>query len=318
MKISLITPAKKHSRNGNRVSANRWAGFLRANGHTVRIDTDYDGSPCDLLIVLHAWRGAAAIDRYTSLYPGAPLIVALGGTDVNTFLKSAPDVTLASMTKADALVCLHDRIGEALPDHLLKKLNVIYQSASPLASPRKPAMRHFDICLIGHLREEKDPLRPALATRRLPAYSKIRLFHLGKAHNDDWVAAANKEQSINPRYHWLGDVPAWRVRREYAKTRLMVLSSVQEGGANVISEAIVAGVPVIASDIPGNTGLLGRDYPGLYPPGDERALAEMLLQAEKSPQFLSALEKSCEALRPRFLPGRESREWNKLVARFSN
>ena len=36
----------------------------------------------------------------------------------------------------------------------------------------------------------------------------------------------------------------------------MVLSSNQEGGANVVSEAIAADVPIIASNIPGNTGLL--------------------------------------------------------------
>lgn len=313
MKISLITPARKHSRNGNRTSAIRWAGFLQDQGHRVEVETDYDGTPCDLMIVLHAWRGADAINRYTSLYPDAPLIVALGGTDVNGFLKTNPDVTLASMEKADALVGLHDRIGEALPDHLTRKLHVIYQSASSLKSPRKPAKRYFDICLIGHLREEKDPLRAALATRLLPAHSRLRLIHLGKAHDEAWATMAKKEQSDNPRYHWLGDVPAWRVRREYSKTRLMVLTSNQEGGANVISEAIVAGVPIIASDIPGNTGLLGRDYPGLFPLGDERALADRLMQAEEDPGYLMRLDKACLALRPKFLPERESRLWNGLV-----
>jgi hypothetical protein len=46
-----------------------------------------------------------------------------------------------------------------------------------------------------------------------------------------------------------------------------------EGGANVVSEALVAGVPMIASEIPCNAGLLGKDYPGYYPAGDEHARA---------------------------------------------
>jgi glycosyltransferase involved in cell wall biosynthesis len=196
---------------------------------------------------------------------------------------------------------------------LLGKLHVICQSAKPLASPRKPSKRNFDICVIGHLREEKDPLRAAFAVRLLPEESRVRLLHLGKAHNDDWARAAIKEQSENPRYHWLGDVPGWRVRRELAKTRLIGLTSNQEGGANVISEAIVAGVPIIASNIPGNTGLLGKDYPGLYPLGDERALAEMFTQAENDPAFLKRLGKACQALRPKFLPMRESDKWNDLI-----
>ena len=40
---------------------------------------------------------------------------------------------------------------------------------------------------------------------------------------------------------------------------------VTEGGANVISEAEVAGLPAIASDLEGSVGLLGADYPGLVP-----------------------------------------------------
>jgi glycosyltransferase involved in cell wall biosynthesis len=217
------------------------------------------------------------------------------------------------MEQADALVCLHDQVGEKLPDHLLERLHVICQSAKPLASPRKPSVRYFDICVIGHLRQEKDPMRTALAVRLLPRTSNIRLLHLGKAHNDYWGRIAIKEELENPRYQWLGDVPGWRVRREFAKTQLMALTSNQEGGANVISEAIVAEVPIIASNIPGNTGLLGIDYPGLYPLGDEHALAEMFRQAENDPAFLKRLEKACNALRPKFLPKLEADKWNDLI-----
>lgn len=318
MKINLITPAKKHSKSGNRTSAERWASFLKAAGHQVDINTEYDGSPCDLMIALHAWRSAGAVSKYKMLFPNGPLIVALGGTDVNTFLESDPDVTLSTMEKADALVCLHDQITDALPPHLRPKLNVIYQSANPLKSPRKPVMQHFDICVIGHLRDEKDPLRTALAARLLPTTSKIRVIHLGKAHNATWAKAALKEQSENPRYHWRGEVTAGQVQREYAKTRLMVLSSNQEGGANVISEAIAAGVPVIASDIPGNTGLLGKDYPGLFTLGDEQALAKLLSKAETEPEYLAELEQKCAALRPRFLPEREAKSWLELIRKLTN
>ena len=317
MKITLITPAKKHSKNGNRTSAVRWARFLDAQGHTTQINTQYDGTPCDLMIALHAWRSADAINLYKVRYPNGPLIVALGGTDVNTFLKSDPNVTLPAMEKADALVCLHDQIFESLPKHLSKKLHVIVQSATPLTSPRKPSKRNFDVCVIGHLRDEKDPLRTALAAGLLPETSRIRVFHLGKAHNDAWAKAAQKEQKLNLRYHWKGEVTASQVRREFAKTQLMVLSSNQEGGANVISEAIVAGVPIIASNIPGNTGLLGKNYPGLYPVGDHQALSNLLNQAETNPEYLAQLEKTCSKLRVRFLPEREAAAWKAVINELS-
>ena len=317
MKISLITPAKKHSRNGNRASALRWARFLRQAGHRVRVDVDDGGEPADLMIALHAWRSAGAVRRYRDRHPRGPLVVALGGTDVNTFLETEPETTLATMEAADALVCLHDLIADALPERFHGKLHVIKQSALPLPGPRQPSVRHFDVCVVGHLRQEKDPFRTALAARLLPAGSAVRVIHLGRAHTEDWAQEARAEMARNRRYHWKGEVPGWRVRREYAKTRLMVISSNQEGGANVVSEAVAAGVPVVASDIPGNVGLLGRDYPGYYPVRDEAALAELLRRAETEPRFLAALARHGRRLAPAFTPAREARSWQRLVATFA-
>lgn len=69
------------------------------------------------------------------------------------------------------------------------------------------------------------------------------------------------------------------------RCRAMVISSVMEGGANVVSEACRAGLPVVASDISGNVGLLGDDYPGYFPVGNDTELARMLQRAEDSPVF---------------------------------
>jgi len=85
----------------------------------------------------------------------------------------------------------------------------------------------------------------------------------------------------------------------------MVISSVMEGGANVVSEACVAGLPVIASDIAGNTGLLGQDYPGLFPAGDTAALAALMNRVEQDPYFCAALTEWCHALAPRHTPAAE-------------
>ena len=313
MKISLFTPAKKLSRNGNRTTAIRWAGMLREAGHHVRIEVDYDDEPADLAIAIHAWRSADSILRYREQFPAGPLIVCLSGTDVNTYMKSHQETTLRSMDMADALICLHDLVAEALPTRLGRKLHVIRQSAMPLSSAREPAIRNFDVCVIGHLRDVKDPFRAALAARSLPPESRVRVIHLGKAHAPDFAVQANAEMDMNPRYRWLGDVPGWRVRRELAKTRLMVISSSQEGGANVVSEAVVAGVPVLASNISGNIGLLGRDYPGYFPVRDETALAHLLHRAETEPVFLETLEQYGQKLVPLFRRDHERATLNRIV-----
>ncbi len=300
MKIILITPAKKQSKAGNRATAQRWARMLRELGHRVDIQFTWDGGSADLMLALHAWRSADSIRRFRQRYPTRPLIVALTGTDIYRFQDSHPDETIASMEMADALLCLHDLVHEAIPARFAGGLHVVHQSATPLPGPRRPSKRHFDICVLGHLRDEKDSLRCAYAVRDLPASSRIRLIHLGKAHDEAWARDAAAEAAVNPRYHWLGEVPVWRVRREYAKTRLMVLSSLMEGGANVISEAVVAGVPIIASEIHGTVGLLGKDYPGYFPVKDTAALRALLLRVEAEPGFVAALEKAGRARRARF------------------
>ena len=51
-----------------------------------------------------------------------------------------------------------------------------------------PARSRFKVCVIGHLREEKDPLRTAMAARLLPSSSRLRVLHIGRALNPDFVS----------------------------------------------------------------------------------------------------------------------------------
>jgi len=317
MNIIIITPAKQKSLSGNRATAKRWAFFLQQLGHQVHISVDWDGADCDLMIALHAWRSADAIKRFKEKFPQKPLIVAMTGTDLYRFIPSHPEPTLASVKAADQLVVLHDKAYLALPEEAHHKVHVIYQSAIPLPSGMKKkikrSQRSFDICVVGHLREEKDSLRTAYAVRDLPSSSRIRVRHYGKAHNEEWARMAREEMRINPRYHWFGEVKHWQVRRAYAHCHLMVLSSVMEGGANVISEATVAGLPVIASDIVGSIGLLGDDFAGYYPVQDTNALRDLLIQAESDPGFIKLLKQQGDQRAKLFLPEMEGQQWRELL-----
>ncbi len=87
-----------------------------------------------------------------------------------------------------------------------------------------------------------------------------------------------------------------------------------EGGANVISEAIADGVPVLASRIDGSTGLLGDAYPGLFDAGDTQSLANLISRLETDASFYADLKARCLSLRPLFDPNREFRCWRDLLA----
>jgi glycosyltransferase involved in cell wall biosynthesis len=84
----------------------------------------------------------------------------------------------------------------------------------------------------------------------------------------------------------------------------------------VVSEAIALGIPVIASDIPGNRGLLGDQYLGYYPVGNEAELASLLSRAETMPDFYSALKKQINTLRDLVSPDREMQSIHELMIQF--
>ena len=303
MKISLITPAGARSRSGNRATADRWARFLIELGHEVLVEEAWGGERSDLMIALHTRRSHSSIKRYATAHPGHPLVAVLTGTDLYRDIRFDDDAQ-DSLRLATRVVVLQEAgLAELEPRHR-KKARVIYQSAEPIR-PQPRAQTFFDVCVVGNLRAEKDPFRCAMAARLLPPASRVRITHAGKAQNERFAERARALASAEPRYRWLGEVPRWRVRRLLSRARLLVQTSVMEGGANAVAEALAAGVPVIASRIAGNVGMLGEDYPGYYPVGDEEALALLLEQTESDAAFHESLEARCAARRPLTLPERE-------------
>jgi putative glycosyltransferase (TIGR04348 family) len=316
MKIVIITPAPAGSRKGNRITARRWASLLRSLGHRVDVRVEYRNERCDLLIALHARRSADAVQAFHRVHPERPIVIALTGTDLYEDIHTDSSAQ-KSLELASRLVLLQPLGIEELPPHLRARARVIYQSVEVSPSARSSQARgrgFFDVCVLGHLRPVKDPFRTALASRLLPPSSRIRVRHIGAALSPDMAEQAGAEAAANPRYRWLGDLPRWKALRALARCRLLVLTSRMEGGANVISEAIAAGVPVLASRISGSVGLLGPDYPGYFPVGDTRALADLLHRAETDAGYYRSLKAGCRRLRPLFRPARERQSWRRLLS----
>jgi len=280
----------------------------------VRVAADYDGQAADLMVAIHAWRSAAAIARFKAKYPDRPVILQLSGTDIYHFIDADPQPTRRAMDLADRLVALNDLAWRVVPKPLRSRLHVIHQSAKAWPHRRQPSRRAVVASVIGHLRDVKDPLRAAEAVRLLPTDSRVCVEQVGGAYTPEWAARARAEMATNPRYRWRGDVPAAAVRRLLARSHAMVISSLSEGGANVISEAAIAGVPVLASRMDGNVGLLGADYPGYFPVGDTQALARLLQRLEHDPRFVARLSKAVARRASLFRPTREIAAWRRLLA----
>lgn len=306
MKIALVTPAGAGTRNGNRHTALRWAAFLRAAGHRVSVSTEWAGDGrTDLLLALHARRSHGSIRAFAAAHPERPLILALTGTDVYRDIHNSPEAQ-ESLRLAHRIITLQPMAVKALPRPLRGKVQVVVQSSASKLRHR-PVGTTFRVCVIGHLRDEKDPLRTLAALGRVPHEQSLQVVQLGAALDSKLGDEARAGMGKDRRYRWLGNVPHGRALAWMASSHAMVISSHMEGGANVVCEALRIGVPVLASRIDGNIGLLGASYPGYFPCGDERALARLLVRAMTEKSFYPELKRQVTSLRAMVAPRNEAR-----------
>jgi putative glycosyltransferase (TIGR04348 family) len=330
MRIGIVTPAPPDSLHGNRITALRWAMILRRLGNNVSIVQTYDGKPYDLLVALHARKSHSAVINFRRQNPEGPVIVALTGTDVYRDIRTS-SAARESLDLATRIVVLQPKATRELRPSWQKKARVIYQSVkngqaltgtsrrsatsqvnSTHAKERSSAS--FDVSVIGHLRAVKDPFRTAMAVRLLPDSSRVQVLQIGGAMTDAMANRARKEMSANKRYKWLGQLSRSRALQILKQSSICVLSSRMEGGANVLSEAIAASVPILASRIDGNIGILGAGYPGYFDVGNTSQLARLLIRAETSSEYLAELRRWSKSLAVLAEPAREEQAWSDLIS----
>lgn len=306
--VAIVTPYLAAANNGNWQTAARYARFLRA-GYRVRIGTDWQGAP-DLLIALHARRSAASVASFAATFPGRPLILVLTGTDLYRDIDSDADAQ-RSLRLATRLVVLNDEGLARLPLAVRPKAVTIVQSARPLAPARKA--RGFNVAVVGHLRDEKNPQLVWRVLDGWPDGISLSVWHAGRPLDPALGREARRRTRSDPRYHWLGDRPRSELRRRVRSCQVLLHPSKMEGGALAVIEAVTAHTPVIGSRIDGNTGLLGADYPGWFDADDADAARALLLRAAREPRFLAQLGRRCERCARRFAPLREGRAVQRLV-----
>lgn len=310
-RVCIVSPALADANNGNWHTASRWQKFL-APVAEVQIVLAWNGTPADALIALHARRSAASIERFHEAHPRAPLALVMTGTDLYRDIRTDARAQHA-LQCASHVIVLQDEGLAALPAAVRAKARVIVQSATTLAR-RDPKPDAFEFVAVGHLREEKDPVTLMAAAQRLPADSPIQITHIGGALDPALGTLARQTMQDCPRYRWLGALPRAAARRRIAQAQALVHMSRMEGGAHVVIEAVRSGVPVLASRIDGNVGLLGADYDGYFPVGDAVALARLMQRASTDAAFLAHLRAQCALREPLFRPAAERAAVRRLLA----
>jgi len=298
------------SNNGNWHTAQRWARFLSGHCDIALLPKwpapdgppGHSTHPPMAMVALHARRSADSIQAWAQAFPCKPLIVVLTGTDLYRDIRTDA-AAQQSLALASHLVVLQDDGVAVLPAQWRAKTRVIYQSA-PALTPETRPRRMFRVLNVGHLRDEKDPLTFMRAAARNTGHT-IGWEQVGRALQPPLAAAARATEATSPAYRWLGELPRAATRQRMKRAHLLVNSSLMEGGAQVILEAIQCGTPVLATHVGGNVGMLGPDYTGYFPVGDDAGLAALVQRCATEPAFLSLLQRQCQQRAHLFAPALE-------------
>jgi len=299
VRIGITEPTSGDTPTGNRRQATQWGSYLRELGHEVELGVAADRFNVDALIALNASKSHDSIVAFRAAHPSRPIIVVLTGTDIYP----APDQrTIEAIRIADRIVTLQARAAQQIPSIFRDKLSVIVQAAAPPSTP--PAARStdpFQIAVVSHLREVKDPLRAAKAARMLPPASKIRVRLAGDVLDAEYREMVAIEVAENARFEWLGPLDATATGDLIAASQL------------VIGDSVVLGTPLLAARNDASASLLKDDYPGLYEAGNTLELAALMLRAETDSDFRDTLHDRIAPLVPRFDPQRERAALQTLI-----
>lgn len=295
-RIVLITPALANANNGNWQTAKRWSAYLSKN-YCVDAMISWDQAPADCMIALHARRSGQSIENFAA--SGKPIALILTGTDLYRDIQT-DDLAKQSLRLATRLVTLQDAGIVVLPEQYQSKTSTIYQSAKGLKH-LKPRANTFDCVMVGHLRDEKDPLTAirAVLKTQIP---RLRLRVIGDTNKAEVGKTALQLSQLDARIQWLGALPNTATRREIRRAQILIIPSIMEGGANVIIEAVTSGTAVLASRINGSIGMLGEDYQGYFTVGDSVGLARLLERCNSDPSFMDELSLQCAARAALFDP----------------
>ena len=284
--------------------------MLNEGGVEARGSYGNDGEPADILITLHAIKGAPAVFDFKKKTPNGRVIILLTGTDIYQGLAEGSQIGGDALQVADRIVVPQEAALRKLPEKVRGKTVVIRPSLDPIAVKATSSQSPFVISVVGHLRPVKRPFLTIETLAQHPEWSDLEVWQIGQALDAEMRKTAEFWMEEDKRYRWCGGLPREESLALCAKSSLTINSSILEGGANAVLEAMTMGVPVLASRIEGNVGLMGDDYPGYFEEGGMAKALEAIMHQRVDLDEWSLL--LADRL-PLFSRVRESESWLELL-----
>jgi glycosyltransferase involved in cell wall biosynthesis len=293
LRAILLTPTALPRLTGNAVTAERWRFALSQEGVMVNVIETQNLSPAGLVDVLdrfhphvvHAHHisraGALMLDPLVAAkYGHLPLVVSPGGTDINLHVMKEKGMKIIGQTcrAARAIIAQSPEIA-----HLLQEL--LPDLKGRIAAVPKSFLwfgkDHYDLRTVAGcgrqdilffmpagIRPVKGNLECLRAMEKAQASCpEIRLVFSGPALDVRYAGRFQQEiQRMASFASWLPGIPLRAMHSAYQGADVVLNHSLSEGLSNALLEAMAAGIPVLASDIPGNRWLVG-DKNGIGPCG---------------------------------------------------
>jgi len=282
MRILILTPSAFPALTGNAITTERWRRSLTNKGMAVEV-LSVDGSDRhtlpdllqrfhpDLIHVHHALKGAGLlINRQAGLETiSLPLVVSPGGTDINQDFAEPgrKESIMRVMMMARVIVTqsleMSENLSRRIPAVAGKIVNV--PKASSWFGDEFYDIRKIANCKPGEilfflpagLRPVKGNLECLLGMERVHQMrAGIRFVAAGPAIDREYARQFEHEVGrLSAFATWIRAIPPAAMRSAYEASDIVLNASFSEGLSNSLLEAMAAGRPFLASDIPGNRQL---------------------------------------------------------------
>jgi len=248
-------------------------------------------------LLLANWAPSGAVGGVAARAAGVPLVTVLRGEDVTALARSRwrRAAVAAALARSDRIVCVSEAIRDAVirafPRHR-DRIVFIPNGVAAADPPHRPRRRGAPLTAItvGSLvpRKRLDTVLHAVAS--LPREDAVQVLVVGDGPQRSELERLASSLGLVRRVRFTGMVAPEEVPRRLATADVFVLASESEGRPNALLEAMAAGLPVVATRIPGVRELVDHGVTGfLFDVGDAAGLAAALGRLRDDPGLRARL-----------------------------